>query len=465
MDVAVLGTGGSLWLEAWDGQSWSTGYLGGVGTSAPAVVSWGPGRLDVFVRGTTGSLYHKWFAGGSWHGWEDLGGRLVGSPTVASWGPGRLDIFARAANNQLEHLWYDSNGWHGWELLGGTLTTDPGATSWGPGRIDVFAGGLGGVVYQRSYQGSWRPWTSLGGVTTSGVAATSRAPGQLDVAVRGTNNEAYQKFWSGSAWTAWVPVGGTLTSSPGLATWGPGQLVVFGRGTNNGLWYRPYGSGGWKGWYSAGGTLTAAPSATAWTAAQTNTIAGIAYQHQVYELSCEEASFQMSLEHQNIGVTQAQELASEGVDGRAGSVSNGVLRWGDPYADFVGNPNGSEIALTGYGTYDSTIARIAGDYHANVITWGAGISPARVYSAVLTNHPVVAWVTFDWLHHAGSATWDAFDGRRLEWYGPAEHTVTVVGVNASSVYVYNPWFGPQWVSKATFEASYSTYGDMAVISQ
>jgi hypothetical protein len=29
--------------------------------------------------------------------------------------------------------------------------------------------------------------------------------------------------------------------------------------------------------------------------------------------------------------------------------------------------------------------------------------------------------------------------------------------------VFNPWFGPQWIDKATFESAYSTYNFMAVV--
>ena len=40
--------------------------MGGVCTSAPEVVAWGPNRLDVFVTGTDSALYHKWWDGNAW---------------------------------------------------------------------------------------------------------------------------------------------------------------------------------------------------------------------------------------------------------------------------------------------------------------------------------------------------------------------------------------------------------------
>jgi hypothetical protein len=35
-------------------------------------------------------------------------------------------------------------------------------------------------------------------------------------------------------------------------------------------------------------------------------------------------------------------------------------------------------------------------------------------------------------------------------------------VTAGSVLVNNPWSGPEWVSKSTFQAAYASYRDMAV---
>src|SRR5262249_51837024 len=46
---------GSLTFTGWES-------LGGVSSGAPATTTWGPGRLDVFVRGTDNRLWHKWYA-------------------------------------------------------------------------------------------------------------------------------------------------------------------------------------------------------------------------------------------------------------------------------------------------------------------------------------------------------------------------------------------------------------------
>ena len=40
------------------------------------------GPLDVFVRGTNDHLMHKWWNGGTWSHWEDLGGHLSEGPAL-----------------------------------------------------------------------------------------------------------------------------------------------------------------------------------------------------------------------------------------------------------------------------------------------------------------------------------------------------------------------------------------------
>lgn len=73
-------------------------------TSAPAISSRGPNKLDVFVRGQNGHLWHRdWnvTVTGGWSNWTDLGGYLQGAPAELSWGPNRIDVFVRGGNGSL----------------------------------------------------------------------------------------------------------------------------------------------------------------------------------------------------------------------------------------------------------------------------------------------------------------------------------------------------------------------------
>jgi len=74
-------------------------------------------------------------------GADAFGRHLAADPSlavaVASWSANRLDVVGEGVDQQLWHKWWDGNHWNGWEALGGQTNSDPGATSWGPGRLDL----------------------------------------------------------------------------------------------------------------------------------------------------------------------------------------------------------------------------------------------------------------------------------------------------------------------------------------
>lgn len=191
-------------------------------------------------------------------------------------------------------------------------------------------------------------------------------------------------------------------------------------------------------------------------------ILNVPWYHQAFELSCEEASLRMALAYEGIATTDSAVLQIIGSDLRPAYVDSTGLHWGDPFATFVGNVNGSEIALTGYGTYYPTIAHAAAVLGGHVLRAGQGIAAADIYQAVLNGHPVVTWVTYRWvrLHRQDYV---AFDGRTVTYAGPGEHAVVVVGVTPTRVLINNPWSGPEWISKSVFEPVYATYDNMAVV--
>jgi uncharacterized protein YvpB len=466
-DVAIRGVDGAVWLRGWDGRDW-TGWwsLGGRAASAPAIASWGPGRLDVFATAVDGALWHRWWEG-EWQPWEWLGGSLAEGSTLAAMAPapGRLDLFARGVDHALWHRSLGNGGWGAWERLGCCISSDPAATSVESSQVHVFvertSGGLWDLTVEAASGASI--WRRLGGrrMTATQSAATSSSPGRIDVFIRGGTGDLWHRFTDGGQWRAWEALGCCLRSIPAVASWGSGEFDLFGRGPDDQLWKRRF-SGVWGAWEKLGGQLTAAPAATTWAAA-TNVIANIPYRPQLHTLSCEAAALEMALAHQGIDVSQDQVLDDTGIDWRPAYYDgSGELRWGDPYTTFVGDPDGDESLLSGYGTYFPTIARVAADHGAGVVMAGEGISPDDVYRAVLQNHPVVAWVSVD-LQYYSPGSWRTFDGGVVMYAGPIEHAVTVVGVDGDSVYLFDPLSGPGWASKSVFEAAFETFNRMAVI--
>ena len=258
--------------------------LGGALNARPAAASWALGRLDVFVNGTDGQLWHQWYDG-RWSAWEPLGGGLVGAPTVTSWAPGRLDVFVNGTDGQLWHKWYDGR-WSGgsrWavgssarqrsragRLVGSTCSsTAPTASSGtsgttGGGRVGAAgrwarrrANGheLGPWSARRVRQRHRRPalaqvvrravvgWEPLGGVIVGDPLVTSWGTGRLDVFVIGTDGLLWHRYYD-SGWPGWEGLGVRLDPRTAVVSWGPNRADIFTRGTTGELWHTWY-DGGW----------------------------------------------------------------------------------------------------------------------------------------------------------------------------------------------------------------------------
>src|SRR5262249_42706515 len=86
---------------------------------APPPCSWGANRLDVFVVGTDGGLYHKWWDGTAWSpsvtGYESLGGRLWGSPVAVAPAANRIEVYGCGTDGALYRKRRDGGGWLAWE--------------------------------------------------------------------------------------------------------------------------------------------------------------------------------------------------------------------------------------------------------------------------------------------------------------------------------------------------------------
>ncbi|GCE22670.1 protein kinase domain-containing protein [Dictyobacter kobayashii] len=247
LDLFVRGTDGGLWQRHYDGSwhDWAH-VLDGLSFD-PVVTAWSPGRFDAFARGADNTLQHTWYDG-SWHPWESLGGSLTSDPCAVSWGPNRLDIFARSVDNALWHKAFDGS-WHDWERLDGVMLSSPSAATWGPNRLDVFVRGADSALWHRGFDGTWHDWESLGGSFESDPAAVSIGANHLDVFVRGAGNVLQQRSFDG-AWHDWQTLTGVLTTSPTTTTWGNGRIDVFSRTANNVLQQTWYSTGIWQPWLS-----------------------------------------------------------------------------------------------------------------------------------------------------------------------------------------------------------------------
>jgi uncharacterized protein YvpB len=208
--------------------------------------------------------------------------------------------------------------------------------------------------------------------------------------------------------------------------------------------------------------VVAAAAPRAWAPTPGYVTIPVPIYRQTRNLNCETAAMQMGLAYYGHYYSQDSLFAYENADLRRAQWINGTLHWGDPYTNFVGDVNGSESALTGYGVYYPVILAIARSHGVPNAYGGEGFSPATVYAELAAGHPVQIWIEARWSRPA-VRTWTAWDGRSIR-YSLAEHSVILTGVSGTSVRVNDDQFGSQyWVSKWTFETSWRDFNNMAVI--
>ncbi|KAL9134242.1 MAG: hypothetical protein Q9175_004569 [Cornicularia normoerica] len=277
MEIFSIGNDKTLMHKYYDGSVWGPSEttfesLGGTldENHVLAATANGANPLDVFGKGTDGSIYLKYWDGSSWQPQDDTmedlgdGTNFVYGPAAVSWGPKRTDVFAIATSLTMLHQYWDGTTWLSqWESLGDSEFADtPTAVSWGANRLDIFGIEMkSGALLHNVWDGSqWSKWENLGTPSddiefTGTVAATSWSTNRIDIVALGTDGAYYYKYWDGSQWqpseTGFISKDGSFSSSPAVVSWGENRLDIYGVGSDSMLKHLTwYGSG----WYPADGT-------------------------------------------------------------------------------------------------------------------------------------------------------------------------------------------------------------------
>jgi glucose/arabinose dehydrogenase len=244
-DSRILAT-----TQSQPGATWTpfAAITSGTVASAPAAVSWGGSRIDVFARGADNHLLHSWTDGGAWAPWQDLGGAINSAPAVTSSGVNRLDVAARGSGDAVYLKSWNGTRWSAWRSLGGPVASAPALRVSGPGLLTASAVGRDGRVYEllASATGIVRSWSNI--ARTSSSAPAAGVGGWVFV----TRNGPTPVLVLGER--AGVAIGGSLTSAPAALVRTNGVTLVVGRGSDNALWAWD-GRAGVQAWSRVGGSL------------------------------------------------------------------------------------------------------------------------------------------------------------------------------------------------------------------
>lgn len=191
-------------------------------------------RPYVFVSGTDGNLWLRWWDGSNWH-WRNQG--TPSSTTTVAWpvgattvkdtpnGPQRPYVFVLGLDHQLYVNWWTGTDWR-WRPQGAP-----------PGGL---AAGIGVATYTAVAGGPERPYAFL----------------------EGLDGRLWANYWTGSDW-AWYPIGtppgqtdipygvGAATVMDGPNATERPYVFVYGHETDQQLWAAYWDGSGWQ-WHKQG---------------------------------------------------------------------------------------------------------------------------------------------------------------------------------------------------------------------
>ena len=176
-------------------------------------------------------------------------------------------------------------------------------------------------------------------------------------------------------------------------------------------------------------------------------------QYPNYPTGCESVALYILLKYYNINV-RVDDIINNLDKGDFPYKEGSTLYGGNPEVEFVGNPK----SKAGYGTYESSIAKVANIYKAGIIN-STGESLDNLLKIVKQNKPVVVWTSMYLALPYISNSWIyKKTGETISWKAN-EHAVVLIGYTDKSVIISDPIGGTiKYQDKNTFENRYNYYG-------
>jgi hypothetical protein len=253
-EVFAVFNDGALWhIKSTGPGTWSAWVsLGGSLLGDPSVGVNKDGRLEVFAVGGDHAVWHiaQTTAGGSWGDWSSLGGQVISDPTVITNPPAGpiascLEVFVIGGDQAVWHNFQTTPGgsWSGWQSLGGSMTGNLAVGGNNGTGFVVLARGTDNALWdltETAPGGPWPSWVSLNGVISSDPSLSANADNRLEAFVRGGDNALWHiaQVSPGGSWGEWSSLGGVLANGPTSARVDHGTLDAFVEGFyDTALWF------------------------------------------------------------------------------------------------------------------------------------------------------------------------------------------------------------------------------------
>jgi len=111
---------------------------------------------------------------------------------------------------------------------------------------------------------------------------------------------------------------------------------------------------------------------------------------QVYTQSCEAASLRMALAYRGIETTDIKILELMNYDDQPVKKIDGGWVWGDPHQMFVGDKNGDQTKMTGYGVFGEPIQKTSEKLGRTAVVQNE-VKPEWLARQIYAGNPVVLW--------------------------------------------------------------------------
>ena len=249
----------------------------------PIIGSAADKRLEVFVQGSDGHLWHLFqiTPNGDWSSWEDLSVHrplsinVAGDIGIGSAADKRLEVFVQGSDGHLWHLFQITpNGdWSSWEDLSVhrplsiNVAGDIGIGSAADERLEVFVQGSDGHLWQLSQtvpNGDWSSWEDLSvhrplSINVAGdIGIGSAADKRLEVFVQGSDGHLWQLSQTvpNGDWSSWEdlsayrPICQLVAGDIGIGSAADKRLEVFVQGSDGHLLhlFQTTPNGDWSSW-------------------------------------------------------------------------------------------------------------------------------------------------------------------------------------------------------------------------
>lgn len=211
--------------------------LGGVALQELSVAQNLDGRVEIFVLGGDGAVYHQWQTvpnSDLWSGWAYRGGTGLHDLSATRNQDGRLEVFALGSNSVAYRMnqTAPSGGWTGWSAIPGVALRRLEAAQHRNGRLALFGIDTGGGVQVASQvlpNGGWGPWSSLGGWGLLELRVAQNLDGRLELFALGSDRMLYQQWQTApdAGFGGWYLLGGTAVQNLATARAANGALNVF----------------------------------------------------------------------------------------------------------------------------------------------------------------------------------------------------------------------------------------------